>query len=35
MESAGGVYKATPLGIKHKPLCISIRAGAKEEYFVD
>lgn len=35
MESAGGVYKATPLGVEGKPLCISIRAASKEEYFID
>ncbi len=35
MESAGGVCRLKPLGIEGKPLCVSIQAAAKEEYFID
>ncbi len=34
MESAGGAYEVKPLGIEGKPLCVSIRAAAKSEYFI-
>ncbi len=34
IEGAGGAFELTPLGIEGKPLCVSIQAAAKREYFV-
>lgn len=34
MESAGGAYELTVLGIPEKPFCISIKAAASREFFV-
>ncbi len=34
IEGAGGVFKMEMLGLKDKPLCLSVQAAAKEEYFI-
>ena len=35
MESAGGAYEFEFLGVEGKPLCISIQAAAREEFFTE
>ena len=35
MESAGGAYEFEFLGVEGKPLCISIQAAARKEFFTE